>query len=185
MKSVEFYTFEDQIWYRTEDGSQHQLTESDREAIRFIIDKFSEFYPEAIEACLNEYKRCQSNMSHYQYRVALRLCKCNFGSIDTHIKDVDSSGCFHFEHVACPLRGECRYENVICHPKFNSRISDSELRVIELLSKGIGRNQIAEELCLSPHTVHNHIRNASMKIGVHKESELVVYAHKYNLLKED
>lgn len=50
MKNIEFYTFEDQIWYRTEDGNQHHLTESDRDAIRFIIEKFREFYPEALEA---------------------------------------------------------------------------------------------------------------------------------------
>lgn len=112
MKNIEFYTFEDQIWYRTEDGNQHHLTESDRDAIRFIIEKFREFYPEALEASLNEYKRCQANLPHYQYRVVLRLCKCNFGVIDTNISDVDASGCFHFEHVPCPLRGECKYENV-------------------------------------------------------------------------
>lgn len=185
MKNVEFYTFEDQIWYRTEDGNQHHLTESDRDAIRFIIEKFREFYPEALEASLNEYKRCQANLPHYQYRVVLRLCKCNFGVIDTHISDVDASGCFHFEHVPCPLRGECKFENIICHPKFNSKISDSEMRVIELLSRGLGRNQIADELCLSPHTVHNHIRNASVRIGVHKESELIAYAHKHSLFKEE
>ena len=62
MKNVEFYTFEDQIWYRAEDGSQRQLTESDHDAIRFIIEKFREFYPEALEAALNEYKRCQANI---------------------------------------------------------------------------------------------------------------------------
>lgn len=185
MKNVEFYTFEDQIWYRTEDGNQHHLTESDRDAIRFIIEKFREFYPEALEASLNEYKRCQANMPHYQYRVVLRLCKCNFGVIDTNISDVDASGCFHFEHVPCPLRGECKYENVICHPRFNSKVSDAEMRVLELLSRGIPRPQIAEELCLSPHTVHNHIRNASVRIGVHKESELIAYAHKHNLFKEE
>ena len=139
MKNIEFYTFEDQIWYRTEDGNQHHLTESDRDAIRFIIEKFREFYPEALEASLNEYKRCQANLPHYQYRVVLRLCKCNFGVIDTNISDVDASGCFHFEHVPCPLRGECKYENVICHPRFNSKVSDAEMRVLELLSRGILR----------------------------------------------
>ena len=110
MKNIEFYTFEDQIWYRTEDGNQHHLTEADRDAIRFIIEKFREFYPEALEASLNEYKRCQANLPHYQYRVVLRLCKCNFGVIDTNISDVDASGCFHSTHVPCPLRGECKYE---------------------------------------------------------------------------
>ena len=59
------------------------------------------------------------------------------------------------------------------------------MRVLELPSRGIPRPQIAEELCLSPHTVHNHIRNASVRIGVHKESELIAYAHKHNLFKEE
>ncbi len=57
MRRVEFYTFEDQVWYRQEDGSQHQLTDKDRDAVRFIIEQFQEFYPEAYEACVNEYRR--------------------------------------------------------------------------------------------------------------------------------
>lgn len=40
MRRVEFYTFEDQVWYRQEDGSQHQLTDKDRDAVRFIIEQF-------------------------------------------------------------------------------------------------------------------------------------------------
>lgn len=185
MKRVEFYTFEDQVWYRQEDGSQHQLTDKDRDAVRFIIEQFQEFYPEALEASLNEYKRCQANLPHFQFRIALRLCKCNFGVIDDSTSDVDSYGNLHFEHVPCPLRGECKYENIICHPKFNSKISDAEMRVIELLFNGVSRPEIAEELCLSPHTVHNHIRNACARIGAKKESELIAYAHRHNLFKEE
>ncbi len=45
--------------------------------------------------------------------------------------------------------------------------------------------KLQKSLCLSPHTVHNHIRNASVRIGVHKESELIAYAHKHNLFKEE
>lgn len=184
MKSVEFYTFEDQVWYRLEDGSQHRLTESDREFVRYLIEQFQEFYPEAFDACAAEYKRCQPNLQHYQYRIALRLCKCNFGVIDTSTSDIDASGQFHFEHVPCPLRGECKHENVICHPRFNSKISDAEMRVLGLLFKGMKRPQIADELCLSPHTVHNHIRNVSARLGANKESELIAYAHRHNLFKE-
>lgn len=185
MKSIEFYSFEGQIWYQLSDGSQHRLTEESKEVIRFLLDSFQEFYPEAFDACAEEYKRCNANLPHYQYRIALRLCKCNFGIIDASTSDIDATGHFHFEHVPCPLRGECKHENVICHPRFNSKISDAEMRVLALMFKNISRQQIAEELCLSPHTVHNHIRNACARIGVNKEAELIAYAHRHNLVKEE
>lgn len=59
------------------------------------------------------------------------------------------------------------------------------MRVLSLMFKNVGRQQIAEELCLSPHTVHNHIRNACARIGVNKEAELIAYAHRHNLVKEE
>lgn len=92
MRRVEFYTFEDQVWYRQEDGSQHQLTDKDRDAVRFIIEQFQEFYPEAYEACVNEYRRCQANLPHFQFRIALRLCKCNFGVIDDSTRQARRHG---------------------------------------------------------------------------------------------
>ena len=80
MRRVEFYTFEDQVWYRQEDGSQHQLTDKDRDAVRFIIEQFQEFYPEAFEACANEYKRCQANLPHFQF-----VLPCGFASATSEL----------------------------------------------------------------------------------------------------
>ena len=37
--------------------------------------------------------------------------------------------------------------------------STSELRVVELLAQGYTEKEIAEKLCISPHTVNNHLRN--------------------------
>lgn len=51
------------------------------------------------------------------------------------------------------MRGECKYEGVICNPQFNSRISDAEMRVMHLVYDGLDNDEIADRLYLSPHTV--------------------------------
>ena len=61
-----------------------------------------------------------------------RFCKCNFGELDNTSRDIDKKGGFNFERVKCPMRGECKYEGIICNPQFNSRISDAEMRVMRL-----------------------------------------------------
>jgi DNA-binding CsgD family transcriptional regulator len=183
MQNVEFYTVRADVMYCAEDGIHHKLTESSREPILFIREKFEVFYPDCFKACEKKYERCRPNLLYFQFKVACRICKCNFGRLDPHRTDVDASGHFHFEDVYCPNRGECEYENIICHPRFESNISEAELRVLKLLSEGAPRQQIAQELFLSPHTIDNHIKNARARVGAQNERELVFYANKHNLFK--
>lgn len=51
------------------------------------------------------------------------------------------------------MRGECKYEGIICCPQFYSRISDAEMRVMKMIYEGANNEDIAEKLYLSPHTV--------------------------------
>jgi DNA-binding NarL/FixJ family response regulator len=87
--------------------------------------------------------------------------------------------------VPCPLRGECILEGVVCSPEFNSKISDSEMRVLELLYKGYDKEEIAEKLFLSVHTVNNHIRNAYVRLGFREKAEFIDYAHRNKLFKDE
>ena len=48
----------------------------------------------------------------------------------------------------------------------------AHLRVLELLKKGLSEKKIAAALDLSPHTVHNHVREIYRICDVHSRAEL-------------
>ncbi len=183
MRSVEFYNFEKEVWYKVR-GESFKLVDSSKEVIEFILDKVEEFYPEAYAALSEICKSSKNNLPYFRYRVVLRFCKCNFGNID-HVSDISENGELKLEHVQCPLRGICPHEEVICHPKFNSSISKSEMNVLQLVFQRKQPSEIAVMLNLSPHTVNNHIRNAYSRIGVKSKAEFVDYAHNNNLFKNN
>lgn len=178
----EFFTFENEVWYRLANGSIYRLTESSTEIIMEMLDKIEKFYPNAYNALCNEYERCKRNLTFFRFRIVSRFCKCNFGNID-NVFDIDEFGRFSFEYVPCPLRGECKYERVICFPEFDHHISKAEMRVLLPLYNGKKKEEIAEDLYLSVHTVNNHIRNAFSRLGIHEKSEFIKYAEVNNLFK--
>lgn len=184
MKGVEFYNFESEVWYRKPTGECVKLTEDSSEAIHYLYDIICEQYPGAFTALDKHFSKLSYDIKFKRFRMVNLFCKCNFGTIDQSRLDISPKGTFAFEHVSCPMRGECPMEDVVCHPKFNSRISDSELRVLELVYKGMEKEEIADILCLSHHTVGNHIRNAYTRLGIHEKAEFIRYAQNHNLFKE-
>ena len=177
MTQLEFFTLNNEVWYRV-DGSCRKLNVGDI-IIDELLDILVEMYPNAYRALDKEYKGIE-DLGLKRFRMVARFCKCNFGNID-NVFDIQSNRKFVFEEVACPLRGECRHENVICNPAFNSRISKREMAVLHLLYQGKSNSEIAEKLYLSSATVHNHIANAYARIGVHSKSEFIEYARSNNL----
>lgn len=61
-------------------------------------------------------------------------------------------------------------------------LSQREVEIIELISKGYTNSKIAETLFLSIHTISTHRKNILKKIGVNKSSELVMYAIKAGII---
>jgi pSer/pThr/pTyr-binding forkhead associated (FHA) protein len=58
--------------------------------------------------------------------------------------------------------------------EFNVKLlSPAQQRILEFLLSGLPEKQIAANLDLSPHTVHNHIRAIFSTIGVHSRAELM------------
>lgn len=57
-----------------------------------------------------------------------------------------------------------------------------EREVLELLATGTGTQQIADQLVLSTHTVRNHVRNLTAKLGAHSKLEAVAIATREGLL---
>lgn len=87
----------------------------------------------------------------------------------------------NLESVPCPLRGECPNDGVICRPEFNHNLTKSEMRVMELVFRGMPEADMADTLCLSPLTIRTHIRNALTRLGLHSRGEFMKYAAQHNL----
>ncbi len=179
IRGIEFFSFESEVWCRTADGEQRMLTQGDP-VVREMHDYISENYPKALAGLKDWHAMFSRNEVYQRYRMVRSFCKCNFGSID-HVPDVSVDGRMHFEHVPCPLRGDCPMENVICHPEFDSKISPSEMRVLELIYRQMSVEEIADRLYLSIHTVKNHKRNAYHRIGVPDTPAFITYANDHNL----
>ena len=47
MEAIEFYTLDDELWYRTAEGTNARLTENYTELIQKLLLDISERYPEA------------------------------------------------------------------------------------------------------------------------------------------
>jgi DNA-binding NarL/FixJ family response regulator len=62
-------------------------------------------------------------------------------------------------------------------------LSDRELEVLELLGEGATTQEMVDRLHLSPHTVRNHIRNLSAKLGARSRLEAVAIANRCGLLR--
>ncbi len=64
-------------------------------------------------------------------------------------------------------------------------LSERELDVLQLLAKGLPRQEIAAKLFLSPHTIKSHIRNIYGKLGVHNQMQAVAKARGLSLIDLD
>ena len=184
MAGLEFYMFDRELWCKRSDGRNEIVDETKTELIQYILENVRECYPDAYKALEKHYSQSSANISYYQYLMARRFIKCNFSQLDAtsfDIEDVQEDGKFNFEKVECPMRGECPYEGVICSPKFNSKLSPAELRVMKPFYEGRSKEEIAEMLFISPGVVKLHIKNSYLKLGVHEKAEFIRYAQEKNL----
>ena len=63
-----------------------------------------------------------------------------------------------------------------------TRMTERELQVLELLAQGLLATSIASRLRLSPRTVHKHLGNIYRKLGVHDRLVAVSIARLQGLL---
>jgi DNA-binding CsgD family transcriptional regulator len=64
---------------------------------------------------------------------------------------------------------------IVTHPRAKTgwdSLTDSELKVINLLAHGATNRSVATELHLSPHTVKTHVHNAFTKLGITSRTQL-------------
>jgi DNA-binding CsgD family transcriptional regulator len=51
-------------------------------------------------------------------------------------------------------------------------LTDSELKIVELIAQGATNRSVAQQLHLSPHTVKTHVHNAFAKLGITSRAQL-------------
>jgi two-component system response regulator NreC len=64
-------------------------------------------------------------------------------------------------------------------------LSDRELEILLWMAEGWSNRQIAEHLCLSPHTVKNHVHNILKKLRVQRRLEAIKYATERQWFEKD
>lgn len=62
-------------------------------------------------------------------------------------------------------------------------LSEREIEIIKLISDGSTNKEIADQLCLSTHTVNTHRKNIMNKLGIKNTAGIVIYAVKENIIK--
>lgn len=180
LTNTEFFTYGNEVMVRTADGSVRTLTPTDYDLISAMCDYLTTFYPKAYAALCEQYKQSALNQPYFRYRIVSRFVRCNFGGLDD-IPDISPSMHCNFEYVPCPLRGECPLDQIVCHPEFNHQLSAAELQVLRLVYEGLTEDVIGDRLCLSPHTIHTHVRNAYARLDIHSKAEFIRYAADNNL----
>lgn len=63
-----------------------------------------------------------------------------------------------------------------------THLTERELDVLNLLGAGHSNKTAAEELSISPHTVHSHRKNLMKKLGTNSIGELISEAHRLHLI---
>ena len=61
-------------------------------------------------------------------------------------------------------------------------LTERELEVLELLSQGLGKNEIARKLSVTIHTVKAHTESVYRKLAVKNKIQAVVFAIKIGIL---
>ncbi|OBG62591.1 MULTISPECIES: LuxR family transcriptional regulator [unclassified Mycobacterium] len=64
---------------------------------------------------------------------------------------------------------------IVAHPRSKTgwdSLTDSELKIINLIAQGATNRDVATQLHLSPHTVKTHVHNAFAKLGITSRSQL-------------
>ncbi len=64
---------------------------------------------------------------------------------------------------------------IVSHPRAKTgwdSLTDSELKVVNLIAQGATNRSVAERLHVTPHTVKAHLHNAFAKLGINSRAEL-------------
>ena len=69
-----------------------------------------------------------------------------------------------------------------CEPTF---LTERETEIVKLMAEGVSTQEIADQLCLSVHTIYTHRKNVMRKLGVTKAADVILYAINTALVKRN
>ena len=69
------------------------------------------------------------------------------------------------------------------HAEALGSLTDREREILALVAKGIGNDEIAERLYISPATVKTHIGRIMSKTASHDRAQVVVFAYESGLVQ--
>jgi len=70
-------------------------------------------------------------------------------------------------------------------PQAESTLTDREVMVLDLLAQGLSNQEIAQELCISKHTVNTHVSNILSKLHLASRTQAALYAMKKGLVSTE
>jgi DNA-binding NarL/FixJ family response regulator len=103
------------------------------------------------------------------------------------------------EEILMAIQSTSRGEKYFCHkildiimerhftpePEANdfSSLTTRETEILKLIASGKSTQQVADELFLSPHTVHTHRKSIIKKLNIKSPTQFVIYALDMGLIK--
>lgn len=170
-RKMEFYLTPDGDILVSETGwDPRPFAEKDNELVRYVNELIRQQYPEAFEALCKEYSAYIFNKWHYEYRIASRFIRCNFGKFDGLTFDIDD-GVMHLEDVWCPQRKECPLANVVCRPK-RYNLTYHEAEIARMMSEGKTYKEISERLGISHSTIKNILQRVKEKLHLQSSKDI-------------
>jgi DNA-binding CsgD family transcriptional regulator len=127
--------------------------------------------------CYKRLKDIYGRNPQFRFLAARRMIKCNCSEFD-HILDIDEQGIIHTELVACPMRGECLDEGIICLPERETVLTSREKEIALLVSDGLSNEAIAKRLFISIDAVKSHVQNCLHKLSLSNRAALSTYISK-------
>ncbi|GMR09317.1 MAG: response regulator transcription factor [Anaerolineae bacterium] len=97
------------------------------------------------------------------------------------VRAVASGGVFLYPSVARQLVQQYLSQTEI-DPPGGHRLTHREREIMKLIAEGYTTKEIAEQLVVSPSTVHSHRGNLMQKLNLSKRHELVEYARRHGFL---
>ena len=178
MEAVEFYLWEGKVCYR-EHGTEHVLTQCDRDIITYVLKTLEDFFPQTVKALDEVCEPYRRNKMFFDYRRVDTFIRCNFSEHDTLHFDIEH-GVMHFEDVKCPRRGVCKNEGIICKPRLGTSIPPEEHKVAILYSKGNSAETIARILKKSVKTVKAQLLRTRNRLRLSRTRDLIKVYSVYN-----
>lgn len=113
-----------------------------------------------------------------------QFARCRFGGLDLQ-PDIKDGVLQEGEYWACPLRGNCSSEGILCRqPQFNGReLSSEDITLIRLISSNLTNENIAEKINKPYGSFHGVKQALYEKLGgVQTKQEVAMIAFFLNLI---